>query len=79
MNIQSAPWAIGILILTVFIQLFLAFGVYSEAEKLKRNNEQLVFLGSLNWFLLTIIVGVPAAALFWFVHYSNMGRGNKRL
>lgn len=72
MSVNFGAWSIAIMLLSVIVNIILAFGVYNEAEKLKNGGGQLIFLGSFLWFVLTAIGGIAAAALFWVIHLSNL-------
>ncbi|CAH9056524.1 hypothetical protein PSECIP111951_01479 [Pseudoalteromonas holothuriae] len=69
---EMSPYYIVGTIFMMFVQLFLAYGVYHEAEQLKQRQQKLWFVGSFFWFLLTLSVGILAAVAFWLMHCSNL-------
>jgi hypothetical protein len=67
-TVSNPAYAPVIIILGFIINIFLAYGVYVEANKIKNNDKELIFIGAFMWFLLVLYSGVIGAALFWFVH-----------
>ncbi|MBD1583328.1 hypothetical protein [Pseudoalteromonas sp. S16_S37] len=69
---EITPYYIVASAFMMFVHLVLAYGVYHEAEQVKKRKQKLWFLGSFFWFLLTLSVGIFAAAAFWLMHCSNL-------
>ena len=74
MNIDGniTPWFVIGTAITYLVQLILAYGVYYEAERIKRVEQKLWFVGSFFWFLVTLFTGVLAVAVFWLIHFSML-------
>ncbi|MFT4924119.1 MAG: hypothetical protein ACI8WB_000197 [Phenylobacterium sp.] len=66
------PWFIISTAFMAFVQLVLAFGVFHEAEQIKKCEQKLWFLGSFFWFLITLSTGLVGAAVFWLIHFSTL-------
>ncbi|WP_417666865.1 hypothetical protein [Pseudidiomarina sp.] len=67
---HSFTSGIGIfyLLLTAIIHVVLAVAVYSDALSTRRAGKNIYLLNGFFWFILTLVAGIPSAALYWFVN-----------
>ncbi|GAB3298014.1 MULTISPECIES: hypothetical protein [Pseudidiomarina] len=56
------------LLLTATVHVVLAIAVYSNALATRRAGKDIYLLNGFFWFVLTLVSGIPSAALYWFVN-----------
>ncbi len=66
--------AVCYVLLLALVHIMMAFAVYFEAEKFTKRKGELVFFNSVLWFVVTLVAGLMAAALFWACHLSSLSQ-----
>ncbi len=65
-------WGTVIILLIVIVHMFFAFGVYSDALKLRRTFKTTILVNPAMWLFATILGGVLVAAIYWILHHSTL-------
>ena len=65
-------WGTVAILLVVMVHVMFAFGVYSDALRLRRNFNTTIFVNPAIWLFATIIGGVLVAAVYWLLHHSTL-------
>ncbi len=63
---------IVIIMLIVIVHVFFAFGVYSDALRLRRTLRTTILVNPSVWLFATILGGVLVAAVYWILHHSTL-------
>lgn len=69
-------WATVIIMLSVIVNVFFAFGVYSDALRLRRTVNTTILVNPAMWLFATLLGGVLVAALYWILHHSTLNPAN---
>lgn len=65
-------WATVIILLIVIVNVFFAFGVYSDALRLRRTVNTTILVNPAVWLFATVLGGVLVAAVYWILHHSTL-------
>ena len=65
-------WGSVILMLSVTVNVFFAFGVYSDALRLRRTIRTTILVNPAVWLFATVLGGVLVAAVYWILHHSTL-------
>ncbi|AKC82257.1 hypothetical protein IMCC26134_04800 [Verrucomicrobia bacterium IMCC26134] len=77
MNISSLIASFGgpLFICAAIVSIFVSFGVYRDAQRLKQNNPVSVKILSPGiWALVCLFGSIPALALYWAAHHSSWSK-----
>lgn len=72
-SFQSALWLF--LIIKVVLHVLFAAAVAKDAGLILKQGRTTWLVSGLTWAFATLVGGVFVAAIYWFIHYSNMIRG----
>ena len=67
-------WALLPTILTILVHIAFSAAVFTDAQALKKENNNLVFTGPVIWSLAVIVGGVFVALAYWVMHHSSLRR-----
>lgn len=71
-SVQSMMWVI--LLIKVILNLIFAAAVARDAGLIIKQGRTTWLVSGLTWAFATLIGGVFVAAIYWFIHYSNIIR-----
>lgn len=63
-------WGTVIILLVVMVHVMFAFGVYSDALRLRRTFQKTILVNPGMWLFATVVGGVFVAAVYWILHHS---------
>jgi hypothetical protein len=76
-TISSIVAALGgpIIICAAIVNIFVALGVYRDAQQLNQNDPSSVkILSPAMWALVCLFGSIPALALYWAAHHSTWSK-----
>lgn len=65
-------WGSVIVLIVVLVHVFFAFGVYSDALRLRRTLNTTILVNPAVWLFATVLGGVLVAAVYWILHHSTL-------
>ena len=65
-------WGTVIILLIAMVHVVFAFGVYSDALRLRRSIHNTILVSPRMWLFATVIGGVLVAAIYWILHHSTL-------
>lgn len=68
----SIAWLL--LIIRVFLHLIFASAVAKDAGRIVKQGRTTWLVSGMTWAFATLVGGVFVAAIYWFIHYSNIMR-----
>ena len=68
----SIAWLV--LIIRVLLHLIFAAAVAKDAGRIAKQGRTTWLVSGMTWAFATLIGGVFVAAIYWFIHYSNLMR-----
>ena len=75
-SFQSMIWLV--LVIRVVLHLLFAAAVAKDAGLIIKQGRTTWLVSGLTWAFATLIGGVFVAAIYWFIHYSNLVRGHNK-
>ena len=75
-SMNSIMWTI--LVMRVILHFLFAAAVAKDAGRLVKEGRTTWLVSGITWAFATLIGGVFIAAIYWFIHYSNIVRFKNR-
>ena len=75
-SINSIMWTI--LAMRVILHFLFAAAVAKDAGRLVKEGRTTWLVSGITWAFATLLGGVFVAAIYWFIHYSNIFRAAKK-
>lgn len=69
-SINSIHWLM--LVIQVILHLIFAAAVAKDAGLIMKKGRTTWLVSGMTWALATLLGGVYVAAIYWFIHYSNI-------
>lgn len=66
------------LVIQIVLHLLFAAAVAKDAGLILKQGRTTWLVSGLTWAFATLVGGVFVAAIYWFIHYSNMIRGQNK-
>jgi len=70
---HSTLWLV--LVIKIVLHLLFAAAVAKDSGLIIKQGRTTWLVSGLTWAFATLIGGVFVAAIYWFIHYSNIPRG----
>jgi hypothetical protein len=65
--------------INVILHVVFAGSVAKDAGRLAKEGRTTWLVSGITWAFATLIGGVFVAAIYWFIHYSNIRRGSANM
>ncbi len=64
----------GLMAINIILHVIFAGAVARDAGRLEKTGAQPCLVSGLTWAFATLLSGVIAAAIYWFIHHSTLTR-----